>query len=136
MFEQYAPQGGFVPPPYQMYPGAVNPLYPAAQPQQMPQQQAQGQATAPVNTNMIFVSGPEEVKARPLPFNSEVIFLDNEKSRLYKKTVAANGQFEVAAFDIVPVQEESTAGFATAEEVAALREELAALRGKMGGAEE
>lgn len=43
MFEQYAPQGGFMPPPYQMYPGAVNPLYPAAQAAGgLPPQLAQG----------------------------------------------------------------------------------------------
>lgn len=77
------------------------------QPQPQPQMQQQNtqqqaQPTTNTNTNKIFVSGIDDVKNKSLPFNSDVIFLDNDKPILYQKTVDSKGQFEVKAFDITP----------------------------------
>lgn len=74
------------------------------QPQAQSQQQssAQQQSAMTTNTNKIFVAGLDDVKNRNLPFNSDVIFLDNDKPILYQKTVDSKGQFEVKAFDITP----------------------------------
>ena len=66
------------------------------------QQQTQPQQTMnnATNTNKIFVAGIDDVKSRNIPFNSDFIFLDNDKPYLYQKTVDSKGQFEVKAFEI------------------------------------
>ena len=63
--------------------------------------------TPATNTNKIFVSGIEDVRARSLSANSDYMFLDNDKPILYQKVVDSKGQFEVKVFDIVPHKEES-----------------------------
>ncbi len=54
------------------------------------------------NTNKIYVNGIEDVRNRPLPANSDYIFLDNDNAIIYQKIVDSKGQFEVKAFDISP----------------------------------
>lgn len=54
------------------------------------------------NTNKIFVSGIEEVRARMLPPNSDYLYLDNDKAILYQKVVDSKGQFQVKEFTITP----------------------------------
>lgn len=90
--------------PYNMYPfnNNYNAFQQMQQNQQMQQTQTQQQPTSPTNTNKIFVNGIEDVKNRQLPFNSDFVFLDNDKPVIYQKTVDSKGQFEVKAFDIVP----------------------------------
>ena len=70
--------------------------------QNLTQQQTQPQQTMnnATNTNKIFVAGIDDVKSRNIPFNSDFIFLDNDKPILYQKTVDSKGQFEVKAFEI------------------------------------
>lgn len=85
--------------PYQMSMPQYN--YPQ-QTQTATYQQVQPQQ---LNTNKIFVSGIEEVKMKVLPPNSQWIFLDNEKSILYQKTIDNTGHFEVKMYDIVEHQE-------------------------------
>lgn len=51
-------------------------------------------------TNIIFVSGLEDVKKRYQAPSSEMYYADNDKPLLYKKIVYANGQFDVKIFDI------------------------------------
>lgn len=70
--------------------------------QNLTQQQTQPQQTMnnATNTNKIFVAGIDDVKSRNIPFNSDFIFLDNDKPYLYQKTVDGKGQFEVKAFEI------------------------------------
>ena len=71
--------------------------------QNLTQQQTQPQNQQPnstTNTNKIFVAGIDDVKSKSLPFNSDFIFLDNDKPYLYQKTVDSKGQFEVKAFEI------------------------------------
>ena len=100
MFENtFSPFGATMPTATQPYGYPVNPY--AGFP---PMQQAamQPPAVPQTNTNKVFVSGIDEVRNKPLPQNSEYIFLDNDKSILYQKTVDSKGQFEVKAFDIVP----------------------------------
>lgn len=63
--------------------------------QQQPQQQEQNQFT-----NIIFVSGIDDVKKRYQSPNSEMYYADNEKPLLYKKIVYPNGQFDVKSFTI------------------------------------
>lgn len=81
---------GYAPPPY--YNTYQN------TPQQMQQPQAQSQPV--MNTNEIFVNGIEDVRNRPLPANSNYIFLDNDKALLYEKIVDGRGQFEVKTYEI------------------------------------
>lgn len=66
------------------------------------QQNAQNQAQNYTNTNKIYVSGIEEVKQRYVPFNSDILFIDNDKPLIYQKIVDSKGQFEVKIFDITP----------------------------------
>lgn len=89
------------------------------------------------NTNKIFVSGIDEVKMRMLSPNSDFIFLDNEKSILYQKTVDSSGHFEVKAFDIVE-HKESTGHMESLEYVSKkdfedLKSEFKALYDKVNG---
>lgn len=64
--------------------------------------QTQSQQTQQQNqfTNIIFVSGIEDVKTRWQAPNTEMFYADNDKPLLYKKQVYANGQFDVKTFDI------------------------------------
>lgn len=67
--------------------------------------QSQGQPfTMPqqVNTNKIYVTGIEDVRNKPQPFNSDFIYLDNDKPLLYRKVVDATGKMEVEPFDVFP----------------------------------
>lgn len=63
------------------------------QPQVMPQQNQS-------NSNMVFVSGLEDVKKRFQSPNSEMYYADNDKPLIYKKVVYPNGQFDIKAFTI------------------------------------
>lgn len=69
-------------------------------PQTQPQPQAQTQPQTITNTNEIFVNGIDDVRNRPLPTNSNYIFLDNDKALLYEKIVDSRGQFEVKTYEI------------------------------------
>lgn len=93
MFQPYYPFGATAPTATQPY------GFPLAPQMTIPQTSA---AQNLPNTNKLFVSGIEEVRAKQLPFDSEYIFLDNDKSIIYQKKVDSKGQFEVQAFDIVP----------------------------------
>lgn len=64
--------------------------------QMMPSQQP----TQNQFTNIIFVSGLEDVKKRYQSPTSEMYYADNDKPLLYKKIVYANGQFDIKTFDI------------------------------------
>lgn len=118
------------------YPTGTQPYgYPMMQPQQAQVPQAQ------TNTNKIYVSGIEDVRQRNLPFNSDVIFLDNDKPILYQKIVDSKGQFEVKAFTIVPysTQESEKASqsmdlsmYAKTTDLEQIRAELKAIKDKIG----
>ena len=60
----------------------------------------------PAPTNIIYVSGLDDVKTRPVPAGGTMIFADNDKPLLYKKSVDAKGQYEVETFDIMPHKDE------------------------------
>ena len=80
--------------------------------QNLTQQQTQPQNQQPnstTNTNKIFVAGIDDVKSKSLPFNSDFIFLDNDKPYLYQKTVDSKGQFEVKAFEIHEIKPQEKA---------------------------
>lgn len=57
-------------------------------------------------TNLIYVSGVEDVKTRAVPAGGTMIFADNDKPLLYKKTVDNKGQYEIETFDILPHKDE------------------------------
>lgn len=59
-------------------------------------------AAPQVATNVIYVSGLEDVRQRNLPANSVGIFLDNDKPLLYQKVVDGKGQYEIKTFDLSP----------------------------------
>lgn len=63
--------------------------------------QSYGYPSSPY-TNLIYVSGIEAAKNAYVPAGGTMIFADNDKPLLYKKTVDNKGQFEVEVFDIVP----------------------------------
>ena len=69
-------------------------------PNYMQQQQQNQIQQNPSTTNIIFVSGIEDVKNRFQAPNTEMFYADNDKPLLYKKQVYANGQFDVKTFDI------------------------------------
>lgn len=105
-------------------------------------QQAQPIQQPQMNTNKIFVSGIEEVKMKMLPPNSEFVYLDNEKSILYQKTVDSTGHFEVRAFDIIEHKEQKpvenaqtidTQDLVSRKDFDNLKAEFTALRDKIRG---
>lgn len=65
----------------------------------------QQQQVQTVNTNKIYVSGINDVRARILQPNSDFIFLDNDKPLMYQKVVSPSGQFEVKTFTITPYEQ-------------------------------
>ena len=81
--------------------GYNSPIY-----QQQNNAQAIQQPT--VNTNKIYATGIDDVRARQLPVNSDYIFLDNDKPIIYRKTTDATGKMDVQVFKIVPYEEEKT----------------------------
>lgn len=120
----------------QPYGYPINPYQGFTQMQPPPAQMQQTPIPQQTNTNKLFVSGMDEVRNKPLPPNSEYIFLDNDKSILYQKTVDSKGQFEVKAFDILPHQEEPAqnreadmSGFVPRSEFDALKARIEALEG-------
>lgn len=74
--------------------------------QNQTQNQQSSQAT---NTNKIFVASIDDVKNRPLPVNSDFIFLDNDKPIIYQKSVDSKGQFEIKAFEIREIKAQEQA---------------------------
>lgn len=74
--------------------------------QNQTQNQQSSQAT---NTNKIFVASIDDVKNRPLPVNSDFIFLDNDKPIIYQKSVDSKGQFEIKAFEIHEIKPQEKA---------------------------
>lgn len=98
------------------------------------------------NTNKIYVNGIEDVRNRPLPANSDFIFLDNDNAIIYQKLVDGKGQFEVKAFDISPRTAQESPKDKTMEnpsnyvqktdleplqmEILKLKEQLASLKGE------
>lgn len=105
-----------------------------------PQQQQQSTAPAFTNTNKIFVSGIDEVKSKPLPPNSDMLYVDNYNPLVYQKTVDSKGQFEVKVFDITPHEGKEEANgvgavdlsaYAPKSELEALRREIKALKEQM-----
>ena len=131
--------------PYQFnnsMPSATQPYgYPMTPYVGMPQQTPPVQQPQ-INTNKIFVSGIEEVKMKMLPPNSEFVYLDNEKSILYQKTVDSTGHFEVRAFDITEHKEQKpvdntqiidTQDLVSRKDFDSLKAEFAALKDKMRG---
>ena len=77
-------------------------------------------------TNLIYVSGIEDARARMVPNGSTMIFADNDKPLLYKKTVDNKGQYTVDVYDITPHKEELTkpTGFVSKPEFEALQHKL------------
>lgn len=119
-------------------PTATQPFGYPFNPYSMPPQQQP--VPSQVNTNKTFVSGIEDVRMRPLPPNSEFIFLDNEKSILYQKKVDANGQFEVKAYEITECNSDAAqqvqpqvdlSGYVPRSEFEALQSELKTLTDKI-----
>lgn len=77
------------------YPGYTSPVYQQTTPQ-----------SVQTNTNKIYATGIEDVRARQLPVNSDFIFLDNDKPLIYRKTTDSTGKMDVQVFKIIPYQEE------------------------------
>ena len=61
-----------------------------------------------MNTNKLYTTGIEDVRARQLPPNSDFIFLDNDKPIIYRKTTDATGKMDIQVFEIKPFQAEQT----------------------------
>lgn len=106
-----------------------------------PYTQANQSSQPQMTTNKIIVSGLDEVRMRMQPTNSEMIYLDNEKSLLYQKTVDNTGHFEVKVFDIsehkapeIPPKTEVKAeptNYVTQEAFDSLQKEFRALKDKV-----
>ena len=135
--------------PYQLYNygGTYIPNYNYQNPYQqfnpnLTQQQTQPQQTMnnATNTNKIFVAGIDDVKSRNIPFNSDFIFLDNDKPILYQKTVDSKGQFEVKAFEINEIKAQDSqkqpdtinlSNYVTLTEFEALKGQIDELKNKI-----
>lgn len=116
---------------YGGYPQMSTPQYNG--PQYINQPYATQQYSAVTNTNKIYVNGIEDAKNRPLPQNSDYIFLDNDKAIIYQKIVDANGKFEMKVFDIVPHKDEvaKPTEYVTRADFNALQCEFCELKNKL-----
>lgn len=140
MFNNYQPYG-FNNMPNINQPFGFNPyIQPNTSMQQSQMQQQPQQPTMATNTNKIFVSSIEDVKNRQLPFNSDFIFLDNDKPYLYQKTVDGKGQFEVKAFEIHEIKAQDSqkqpdtinlSNYVTLTEFKALKGQIDELKNKI-----
>ena len=90
-----------------------------------------------MNTNKIYVSGIDDVKSRVLPFNSDMVFIDNDKPLIYQKVVDGKGQFEIKTFTITPYTPQESAketpsidlsGYAKKDDLGAISGEIKALK--------
>nr|DAR59149.1 MAG TPA: hypothetical protein [Caudoviricetes sp.] len=125
-------------PTYNTMPTATQPYGYAFNPYSM--QQPPTTMQPQINTNKTFVSGIEDVRMRPLPPNSEYIFLDNEKSLLYQKKVDSKGQFEVKTYEITEYKDDTApiaqpqvdlSGYVPRSEFEQLQSEIRALNDKI-----
>lgn len=93
----------------------------------------------PMNTNIIYVNGIEDAKNRPLPFNSNYAFWDNDKAIVYRKVVDSMGKMSIEPYDLVPHKDENdsspetkqnfdTSAFVNRKEYEALKSELEQLK--------
>ena len=107
-------------------------------PQTQMQQPQQTQVST--NTNKVYVNGIEDVRNRPLPPNSDFIFLDNDKPILYQKIVNGNGQFEVKAFNISPYEPQESqkqespmylSGYVKLTDLEPIKNEIKAIKEKL-----
>lgn len=87
--------------PYYSNGGYSSPMY-------QPQNAMQQPAVQNTNTNKLYTTGIEDVRARQLPPNSDFIFLDNDKPIIYRKTTDATGKMDIQVFEIKPFQPEQT----------------------------
>lgn len=87
--------------PYTPYAPAYSPQTSTQPPMQMP--------NGSINTNKIYATGIEDVRARQLPANSDYIFLDNDQPLIYRKTTDATGKMDIQVFKISPYTEEPRA---------------------------
>lgn len=114
--------------PYYNNGGYSSPMY------QHPQSNIQ-----PTNTNKLYATSIEDVRARQLPPNSDYIFLDNDRPLVYRKTTDATGKMDIQVFEIKPYQpEQSTPApsvdwsqFALKTEIETLKTEVEQLRESM-----
>ena len=124
MFGNYSSPYGYnsMPTATQPYGYPMNTYPPVQTPVQTPTQ---------TNTNMIFVNGLEDVKQRPQPNNSVMLYADNDKAIVYKKTVDGKGQYNVETFDIAPHKEEivktESGNFVPRTEFEALQKKISVL---------
>lgn len=94
-----------------------------------------------MNTNKLYATGIEDVRARQLPPNSDFIFLDNDKPIIYRKTTDATGKMNIQVFEIKPFQVEQPKSepvidpnqFASKKDFEDLREELEQLKESFSG---
>lgn len=105
-----------------------NPYQQFNQPMQRPQQPVQ-QPT----TNKIVVSGIEEVRQRQQPYNSDMLYLDNDKPIIYEKKVDSVGQFEVKIFAITEKTNEvdTKPEYALKSDLTAIMDEIKTIKEKL-----
>lgn len=84
-------------------------------------------------TNKIVVSGIEEVRQRQQPYNSDMLYLDNDKPIIYEKKVDSVGQFEVRIFAITEKTGEIDAKpeYALKSDLTALMDEIKTIKEKV-----
>lgn len=79
----------------QPYGYPMGPYSAARQPVHIPQ----------LSTNIVYVNGIDDVRNRQMPYNSDTIFVDNDKPLIYRKIVNDRGQFEVKIFSVTEYTE-------------------------------
>lgn len=115
--------------PYYSNGGYSSPMY-------QPQSGMQQPSVQNMNTNKLYTTGIEDVRARQLPPNSDFIFLDNDKPIIYRKTTDATGKMDIQVFEIKPFQPEQnkpepsidTSQFALKTEIDGLKNEIEQLK--------
>ena len=86
--------------------------------------------TPQLSTNIIYVNGIDDVRNRQMPYNSDTIFVDNDKPLVYRKIVNDRGQFEVKTFSVTEYTEPTTPVVSpvSREEFESLQREVVSIR--------
>lgn len=134
MYGQNNPYGSpyYVGASYYSQGGYSSPMY-------QPQNGMQQPSVQNTNTNKLYTTGIDDVKARQLPPNSDFIFLDNDKPLIYRKTTDATGRMDIQVFEIKPFQPEQSkpeqpidlSQFALKKDIEGLKNEIEQMRESM-----
>lgn len=119
---------------YQQPGSYYNPAFPAV-PLYPQQRQAQPQYQPLQYIPLYFVDGDAGAQAMPIEQGQSATGLDKKRMIFYLRSMSQNGEFDSHKFRLVEIEENQNQGaeYATAEELAQIRQELEQLTARING---